>query len=109
MVTVQAPGRRARFAGLRKAFALGTGLVLVLCVALAFHLALADLWWGVTHHWRASCFGSIVELPVGWRQVERPDRQQRVDLRNAVAEVPWLRPPDQISLWESRVAFDPVE
>ena len=109
MVTVQAPGRRSGSRDLRRTFALGTGIVLLLCAAFAFRLALGDLWWGVRHHWRASCFGVMVELPVGWRKVDRPDRQQRVDLRNALAEVLSRRASDEISLWQSPIAFDPVE
>ena len=109
MVTVQAPGRGQGLGGLRRRFALGFGFVVLLCLAGAFRIALIDLWWGVTHDWRASCFGVTVELPVGWRQVDRQDGKQRVDLRNAVAEVLSLRPPDEISLWESPIAFDPVE
>ncbi len=106
---VQAPGGRPGFGGFGRTLASGTGLVLLLCAAFAFRVAIGDLWWGMTHHWRISCFGAMVELPAGWRKVDRPDQKQRVDLRNAIAEVLSRRAPDEISLWQSPTAFDPVE
>ncbi len=94
---------------LRKQFAAAIALVLLAAAAFGFRLALADLWWGTSHHWRATSFGETIDLPTGWRQMDRPDRKQRLDLRNAVASSLHLQIPDEISIWESPSAFDSVE